>query len=286
MSEPISAATFIRNNYVGAFCLWESMASFLPFVDDMAILDLGSNDGTRQTLGQIAAANPKVRVIDTHYSCQDAKAFADIANDCVAAWKHDHGIFWQADEIWHENLLAMMEEALDAGRYDLTFWRFQLKCNWQRMKWPPHVIHRVGTKGRFNFVKDGMNTDRYMEPPMLSNYDKGWFIRWGEEFKADYTKLPTHEMVMDVSASGGFFDNIKMKRTLHAPMWHEPVLVDGEPYARWYGREVGNPDWSATSTPYDIPEIMRWHVGRRKYELREELLDALMADDTRRMLGL
>lgn len=282
----ISGAAFVSNNYVGAFCLYESMASIMPFVDDMVILDMGSYDDTPQVLQRIADANPKVRVINTHYSRVDAGALADAANDCVAAWKYDQGIFWQADEVWHENLLTMMEKELDAGHYDLTFWRYQLRNNWQRMKWPPHIVHRVGTKGNFTFVNDGMNTDRCGEPLLVSHYDRNMASQWGKMYKSDYTKLPTHEMVMDVSASGGFLDNIGTKSALHAPMWHESPVVDGEPYQQWYDREVNNPMWSAETTPFDIPEIMRWHVGRKKYEVREELLEALMADDTRRLLGL
>ena len=284
--DKISGATIIRNNYAGAFCLYESMASIMPFVDDMVVLDLDSDDGTLQTLQQIADANPKVRVISTHYSCIDARAFADAANDGIAAWKYDQGIFWQADEVWHEYLLTMLEEELDAGHYDLTFWRYQLRDNWQRMGWPPHIVHRVGMKDNFTFIGDGMNSDRYGEPPLVSHYDdKDMLLRWGEEFQADYTKVPTHEMVMDVS-HGGFFDNMFARRSLHAPMWHESVVVDGESYQQWYDREVNNPGWLAETTPFDIPGIMKWHVGRKQYEVREELLEALMADDTRRILGL
>lgn len=156
----ISGSAFVSNNYVGAFCLYESMASLMHLVDDMVILDMGSYDDTPQILQQIADANPKVRVINTQYSRVDAGALADAANDCVAAWKYDRGIFWQADEVWHEDSLAIVEEELNAGHYDLAFWRYQLRDNWQRMSWPPHIVHRIGRKGNFTFIGDGMNTDR------------------------------------------------------------------------------------------------------------------------------
>ena len=143
----------------------------------MTILDCGSTDGTFELLEDISRANPRIKVIRTKFSKQDASAFADIANSCVAAWKHEHGIFWQADEIAHQHLLGMLEEKLDAGQYDMTLWRYQLTENFQVMKWPPHPIHRIGTKGKFHFVGDGMNTGRYFEPPVCSTYDMGWFIR-------------------------------------------------------------------------------------------------------------
>lgn len=286
MSYNISAATFIRNTIEGAFCLFESMASFLPFVEDMTILDCGSTDGTLQLLKEIAAANPKVRIIQTGFSRIDAGAFADIANDCIRAWKNDSGIFWQADEIWHQDLLKLLDQKLEEGQRDMIFWRYQLKENFQVMRWPPHPIHRVGTKGRFNFVNDGMNSDRYFEPPMCSNWDMGWFIRWGAEYEGRYPELPTEEMVMDVSAVGGFFDNIVSKRTLHAPMWHEQPNVDGTPVNRWIMEQRGNPNWSKQATPFNIPQIMRYHLGRTRYQVRPELIEAIKNNTTERMLGL
>lgn len=286
MSYSISAATFIRNTIDGAFCLFESMASFLPFVDDLTVLDCGSTDGTLQILQEISSANPRIKIVQTRFSRVDAGAFADIANDCIRAWKHDAGIFWQADEIWHEDLLLLMDQKLEEGQRDLIFWRYQLKENFQVMKWPPHPIHRIGTKGNFHFVNDGMNTDRYFEPPICSGYDMGWFIRWGNEFKSDYTKMPTQEMVMDVSAIGGFFENIVAKRTLHAPYWHERPNVDGESVKTWISKERSNPNWGKKETPFNIPHIMRYHVGKSKYTLRPELLEALKTNTTRSMLGL
>jgi hypothetical protein len=286
VSYNISAATFIRNCYQGAFCLFESMASFLPFVDDMTVIDLGSTDGTLQTLQEIAAANPKVRVVQSRFSRIDAGAFADIANDCVAAWEHDSGIFWQADEIWHQDLLRLMHAKLEEGQRDMIFWRYQLRENFQVMKWPPHPVHRVGTKGRFHFVQDGMNSDRSFEPPICSTYGMEHFIRWGDDYRGRYPKLPTKEMVLDVSAIGGFIQNIIGKRKLHAPMWHEQPNVEGEPVGQWFTREKNNPNWTKPQTPFDIPQIMRWHVGRTQYELRPELLEALKTNTTEGILGL
>lgn len=282
----VSAATFIRNTFEGAFCVFESMASFMPLVDDMTIIDLGSTDGTLQVLQEIAAANPRVRVVRSRFSKVDAGAFADVANDCVASWQHNQGIFWQADEICHHNLLRLLRERLDNGDFDLVLWRYQLQENFQKMRWPPHPVHRIGTKGKFQFVDDGMNTNRSFEPPIVGNYNMGWFIRWGAEFEDDYTQLPTHEMVLDISAAGGFLRNIVRKRKLHAPMWHEQPNMDGVPIMEWYAKERVNPNWTMTRTPFDIPQIMRWHLGRKTYILRPELKEALKTGKTEEMVGL
>ena len=154
------------------------------------------------------------------------------------------------------------------------------------MKWPPHAVHRLGTRhnGKFHFVDDGMNTDRQWEPPVCSEYDMGWFIKWGEQFKEDYTKLPTHEMVMDVSANGGFLDNIIEKRTMHAPMWHEQPNVDGTDVNAWVNDQRNNPNWHHTTTGFNIPHIMKWHVGRTTYSVRPNLIEALKYNKTEEML--
>lgn len=282
---PISAATFIRDTISGAFCLFESMASWLPLVDDMTIIDVGSTDGTLELTQEIAASNPRIRVVKSKFSKIDAGAFADIANDCVAQWKHDSGIFWQADEIPHQYMLGLLDERLKAGIRDMVFWRYQLRHNWQEMKWPPHPVHRLGTKGNFTFVGDGMNTNRYFEPPVCSTYDMGWFIRWGDEYRGRYPELPTHEMLMDVSAEGGFLENIIRKRTLHAPMWREKPNVGGTPVDAWVRAQRNNPQWDKTESPFDIPHIMKWHVSRPTYDVRDELIECLKTDTTWRLLS-
>lgn len=275
----LSAATFIRNNDDAGFCLWESMASLLPFVEDMTILDCGSTDGTLQRLEDISSQNKRIRVIRTSFSVQDAKAFADIANACVASWQNNVGIFWQADEIWHEHLLGMMAKQIADGAEDLAFWRYQLKENWQEMKWPPHPVHRLGPKDNFVFVQDGMNTSRTFGVNCCSTYNMGWFIRWGDEFKGRYPVLPTHEMILDVSANGGFIDNIVRKRRLHAPMWHEQPHIDGVPIEDWVARQRSNPNWGKQDTLFDIPTIMAYHLGKPTYTVRDELINALRSDD-------
>jgi len=262
------------------------MASFLPFVDDMTVVDLGSIDGTFQKLKEISKANPRIKVVRSHFSKSDASAFAAAANESVTHWKHRQGIFWYADEIWHEDLLKLMDEKLSEGQQELRFWRYQLRDNFQVMSWPPHLIHRVGIKERFHFVGDGTYTDRGGEATLCSTWDGGWFTRWGTEFEDDYTRLPTHEMVMDVGAIGGFLENIVQKRKMHAPFWHENPNVRGTPAEQWCAAERVKPIWDKRETPFNIPHIMKWHVSRPTYDLREDLVNALKNDNTEEIVGL
>lgn len=277
----VSACTFIRNNFDGAFCVFESMASLLPFVDDMHVLDLGSTDGTLGVLEDITKYNKRVHLHHSQFSHVDAAAFADAANDCIKLATHDVVLFWQADEIWHEDLLRLMRQLFEDGCDDLSFWRYQLRENFQAMKWFPHPVHRVGRKDRFNFVNDGMNSDRTFDARLASTYGMEYFPQWGT---MDPLEIPVNEMICDVGQMGGFRDNIPMRRALHAPMWHEDSKIEGLWPDDWLAREYRNDNWVKPTTPFDIPYIMEHHVGRVSYGLNAEVLEALKADETEGLL--
>lgn len=288
MTYPVSACCFIRNNSVG-FCLYESMASLLPLVDTMLIMDLGSDDGTLETLTDIANHNPKVKLVSGAFYNIDANVFATLANDLIALCKYDTVWYWQSDEVWHQDLLKLMIERFDRGEFDLSFWRIQYANNFQYVKWFPHLVHRVGQKDNFNFVGDGMNTDRTWDARICSNYGGEMFPRWGD-LGQQGIKPYVNEMITDVSLIGGFRDTIPDRRRMHAPFWHEEPVI---PYydretgkqpsmmeSHWYAKALSDEDWTKPKSPYNLPAILRYHVGKVRYELRPELLEALRKDDT------
>jgi glycosyltransferase involved in cell wall biosynthesis len=275
----LSACCFIRDTFEGAFCLWESMASLLPFADEFIVRDLGSTDGTLEALQEIAASNPKVKVQQGGFPVIDAGAFATLANELIASCQHDRVLYFQADEIWHEDLLGLMRQRFDAGQFDLSFWRIQYRDNFQRVKWFPHLVHRVGTRGNFHFDGDGMNTNRTWDAKICSDYGGEFFPRWGE-MGQDGVKPYVNQMILDVSLVGGFRDNIAERRRKHAPFWHEEALIEGKPADQWQAEAEANPDWTRETSPYNLPRIMRYHVGKTLYTLRADLLDALKSDRT------
>lgn len=279
----ISACCFIKDCFRGAFCVYESIASLLPYCDEMLVMDLGSTDGTLETLYEISRANRKVRLILDRFPVVDASAFAILANDLVSQCKYENVLYFQADEIWHQDLLKRMGQKFEQGEFDLSFWRIQYRDNFQLVKWFPHLVHRVGKKGSFNFTGDGMTTDRTWDTKICSEYDGGWFTRWGI-LGQEGIKPYVNDMIMDVSLVGGFLDNIIERRALHAPFWHEQPTIEGKPAQEWANEARQNPAWAKTESPYNLPNIMRWHVGRVKYELRPELLQALKDNDTRGMV--
>jgi len=278
---PVSATTFIRNAFAGGFPIFESMATMLALpIEEFVVLDVGSDDGTRAILQSIAEANPRVRVIDTKWSKIDAAVFADIANDCVAACKHDRVLFYQADEVWHPNLLPQIVVHWEAGRFDLSFWRIQLRKNFHQIKWFPHFVHRCVVKGQSLYVGDGMNTNRTHDAVLCSSWNGGWFSRWSDEFKGRESELPWEEFVFDIGAS--FRDNQAVKRALHAPFWHEPTdVIEGKSRAEWEHNAASEAEWTSKTTPFRVPKILQGCVGMTTYTLRPDLLDALRRDDVK-----
>lgn len=272
----------------------ETMAQFLPLVDEMIILDLGSTDGTAEFLVEVAAYNSKVKpIFRENFPFSDASVFASLANELVELCQHDRVIYWQADEIWHENLLHLMARQFDAGFFDLSFWRVQFRENFQKVKWFPHLVHRVGLKGaiitegknNFEFDGDGMNTTRSWDAPICSNFGGEMFPKW-DSLGQQGIKPYVSEMITDVSLVGGFLENIPERRRMHAPFWHEEPDIEGQPSSEWMERQRQNNNWYLTMSPYNLPNILKYHVGRTKYELRPELLEVLKQDDTRELVGL
>ena len=300
MSYNLSACCFIRNTFTGAFMLPESMTQLLPLVDEMIIVDYGSTDDTREFLKEVSFHNKKVKIYLEHSfpldenGQLDASVFAKIANDLVSLCSNDRILYWQSDEIWHEDLVRLMRQRFEQGDFDLSFWRIQYANNFQYVKWFPHLVHRVSIKGsnlsenknNFEFTGDGMNTDRVWDAKICSNFGGEMFPKWGELGQQGIVPY-THEMITDISLIGAFRDNIGDRRRMHAPFWHEePTIpfftyVDGKvnqvslPESEWYARMNDNPDWTKTESPYNLPDILKWHVGRVKYELRQELLEQL-----------
>lgn len=301
MNYNLSACCFIRNTFTGAFCLPDTLCQFLHLVDEVVIGDYGSNDGTVEFLNELARHNPKVKPVFfdsfplNEQGQLDANAFAVVANDLIAICQNDNVIYWQADEFWHEDLLKLLEARLEAGQFDLSFWRIQYANNFQYVKWFPHLIHAVGQKGRFNFVGDGMNTDRVWDAKICSQWGGEMFPQWGD-LGQEGIKPYVNEMVTDVSLIGGFRDNIPDRRRLHAPFWHEEPTIPyylkesgQQPHMQetaWVDKAMRDEDWTKPESPYNLPKLLKWHVGKVRYELRPEVLGALKEDKTRELMGL
>lgn len=293
MIPKISVCCFIRDNDSCGFGLWESMASLMPFADEYVILDCGSTDGTLETLRRLQVQNPRLKVHKSTFYYPDGgtdnKIFAVRANDVIALAENNLVLYHQADEIFHEDLLVRLQMELEkladgipADWPGMNFWRYQLQENLQVVKWWPHSVNRLDLKTRLVHVGDGMNTNRPGDAPFVGDFGAQ---AWEENFKSCPTALPTHHMILDISATGMFLDNILPKRQAHAPHWHEnPGILygfGGGPVNihQWLSdQKEHNNSWILRETPFNVPAIIRGLVGETKYFMRPEIFDRIAYD--------
>jgi hypothetical protein len=289
----ISVCCFVRDNDACGFGLWESMAQLMPFASEYVILDCGSTDGTYETLLSLAAMNDRIRVEQSTFyradGSTDNKIFAERANDVIAMAKNDLVLYHQADEIFHESLLERLH--IDLTRLaangipenwpGMNFWRYQLQENLQVVKWWPHSVNRLDRKDRLVHVGDGMNTNRPGDAPFVGDYG---YCEWETVFKHFPPGLPTHHMILDISATGMFIDNILAKRRAHAPHWHEnpDVLYGWMPGGinihEFLEQQAQNDKWILRETPFNVPAIIKGLIGARAYHMRPEIFDMIAND--------
>jgi len=279
---PVSGCTIIRDAMTGAFCLFESMATMLPLVDDMHVMDMGSTDRTLDLLYEIAFANKRIHIHEKKYVWENPIVLANASNDVITLAQHDNVLFWQADEIWHENLVQSMFNMFALDLYNMIFWRYQLRDNFQKMHWLPHLVHRVGNRknGMFEFVGDGMNTKHIIDVKVCGGHHGGW-PQWSGKDPISIlpANIPTQDMILDVCSLGAFRDNLLDRRRLHFPLWGEShFTIEGVNPDDWQRNAMANEDWTKTTTPFSIPKIMMYHVGKTRYHVRPELIETLKKD--------
>ena len=285
MLAKISACVYIRDSIELPFMLWESMSQLIPLVDEYIVMDLGSTDGTLETLKDLAARNRKIRLEYGSFNLErKEKTFADLSNQLVGMAKNDLVLQHQADEIFHEDLVKVFAKELEAlsggipsDFKGLSFWRIQLENNFQRVKWYPHLINHFDLKERLSYIGDGMSTGRTGDAKICGDYPA---CDWKANFEGCPHQLPTEQMILDVSMTGGFLSQIPERRRKHAPIWKEDpevLYLHGKAVnlQDWYNEEMGNPEWTRPESPFNIPAVLRPHVGSLRYQLREEILNKI-----------
>jgi hypothetical protein len=116
----LSACCFVRDFFKGAFCTPETIAQFLPFCEEMVIMDLGSTDGTLEFLMEISKHNHKISIIsEGSFPHENASVFADLANELIAFCRNENILYWQSDEVWHEDLLKLMQQRFEQEQFDM-----------------------------------------------------------------------------------------------------------------------------------------------------------------------
>ncbi len=295
----VTGTTFIRDNLRGGFALYEHMAMIMPIVDSFVVVDVGSTDGTFETLQELAKYNSRIKVVRENWTTtNNPKAFADIANRCVELCPTPHVFFRQADEIMHKDLAKAVKANYENGIFEMTFERIQLSHGLNQVKWLPHPVCGGLTKGNRHYDKDGMTTNSHPPCMMCSNPANG---RMGESRGFPW-HMPKEGMLFDsnnptalnqimnelfpweyflIDISSSFRDNQIAKHQLHAPFWNENAnSFRGKPTTDWLRDAMTNPLWTKKQPEFTrLPKILHGLIGEPKYFIRNEVIESLKSDN-------
>lgn len=246
MALKLSGFTFVHNALEGGYPIAEAIWAVRPWVDEIVAVDMQSTDGTREILEKLGC-----RVVDSDWSCRDEYTL-DAAFAMHRQCQGEVIVFFEADEVWDEPLIREAVRWVDTGLTSLLVYRLQVEQNFQRMRWAPDLVHRV--------------------------------FRWGSVTRKQYT-TSGHQQAVVVPATYGYLwdvtycfrDNVLDRAEQNARLWHETPKYRFTPYHFMARPELTRPEveqllqqphWTATATPFALPDILKPLVGMTKYEVR------------------
>lgn len=105
------------------YCYREAIQSLIVLCDEVVVMDCGSTDGTLATLRQIAAHEPKVRLVEgALWDCAPKHhRLAVLANQAKSYLTTPWHFMLQADEVLHENSCQAVRNAIGSPNGFETF---------------------------------------------------------------------------------------------------------------------------------------------------------------------
>lgn len=243
----VSGFTFIHNCLAGGYPLKQAIKTVLPYVDEIVIADLESDDGTRNLL--INEFGNDIRIIDGVW---DYKAGETLANAHALNSKCDGDVIihFEADEVFDEFLVREIRQAIDNDFTNISVERIQIEQNFSKIRWSPHWVHRVFPKG--SVIKDGETTNKKHSPDML-------YLSGEYGYLWDCTNC----------FRDSWFNRIKQQSELRSEefnMLFVPDHINLPHILENVDEFLKDKIWTNTFTPLDIPEILKPLLGKTKYE--------------------
>jgi len=122
MSAPrISGFTFVRNGLRFDYPFLESMRSLLPLVHELVVVVGKGDDDTLARVRELAAAEPKVKLVESVWDDSLRQGGAVLAQQTDLALSHctgDWGVYLQADEVLHEEDYGKIRDAIARAHPD------------------------------------------------------------------------------------------------------------------------------------------------------------------------
>ena len=240
----ISGFTFCHNSLEGGYPLVEAIDAVRGWVDEIVVVDMASTDGTRELLER-----EHVRILDGEW-------FA--GSDCLkkahamhTQCKGDVIIHFEADEVYETGLIRQIVDMLHiCEQQQLSVWRIQVEQNFQRVRWYPHIVHRVFPKG--TAIKDGESTNLRGNTAVIPQcFGMLWDITYN-----------FRDNIVDRCDNNAFLHGGDPNYLFAPSHICQPYQLTREQLVDY----LDEPQWRFVSTPLNIPLSLRPLVGKTKYE--------------------
>lgn len=264
-----SLFTFTYNCISQGYPFIESIYNLLPLADEIIIVDCGSTDGTKELLESLSL-NPNIHIYhDSWEMGKGGRNFSGTAAKCRSLCQHDTIIFAEADEVWEEGLVNTTRIELEAGNNNLAFRRFQLTQNFNRCFWYPEkeqLANRVFSRNseimRNVEAGDSLIQSKTQEP--FRSVSPGYIIDCRNNFRDSYIlREETSKRIWGDTSRNTI-------RFTPAHTGYKYELTNDE-----FSKELQDERWLWNDTIFNIPEIMKYHLGKPKYEVRPELVNEI-----------
>lgn len=239
----LSGFTFVYNAIEGGYPIVEAIAAVRPYVSEIVAVDCQSTDGTREILEKVCdwvIAGPP-------WEGRDASRRAyDYHRNC-------HGdviIFFEADEVYSDKLLKSVTKSIKSGILYIGVHRIQIGQNFQRVREYPTPCYRIFPKGDGNYQNHPMACP---EGVTILLPESGLLWDCSNCFRDNWLTRKANQ-----SLSFG-----PSRHLLTARHFTEPNEVDEATELE----RLKEPHWEWTTTPLDIPKILRPLVGKTRYEI-------------------
>lgn len=241
----LSGYSFIHNGINGGYPFVEAIKAIQPYVDEIVIVDMESDDGTRDILNQL-----NVKIIAGKWGNEAGETLRQ-AHSQYHLCEGDVIIHFEADEVYDDGLIREIINRLrfNPNQQNLSVYRLQVEQNFQRIRWYPELVHRVFPRNS-DTTKEGHTTNkRYQTEPITEN-----------GFLWDCTNC--------------FRDNYLQRIKQQAELWHGKINYTFTPLHTRHNAELDyigieeelrDKRWVWTETPLAIPKILRSLVGVTKY---------------------
>ena len=241
----ISGFTFAHNFIECGMPTIEAISAVRPYVDEIVAVDIESTDNTKEILHKLCE-----KVLTSSWGSRDTTPNAFLKNIHCSG---DTIIFFEADEVYDDNLLKEVVRHIENGHHNLAVWRIQIEQNFQRCRQYPIPVHRIFPRGGGTY---------HIHPTNLP------------DSRYEITIIPQSAGYL-WDCANCFRDNWLDRKRQQAEIWGEPrhLMVREhftEPVEMTEEEEIAlldAPHWEWKETPLAIPEILKPLVGVTKYEV-------------------